>query len=491
MNAPKNRIVIFIGMALAAIGGFLVAWWLLPSGSSQPAGTRDGEREILYWVAPMDPNYRRDEPGKSPMGMDLVPVYADEAEAGSDDVPALRISPQVVNNIGVKTTEVVRDTLTRTIRTVGFVAPNAERIAHVHVRSEGWIERLHVEYEGARVEPGGLLFEIYSPALVSAKEEFVQSLRGGQPALVRAAETRLRALGMLPDQIDALRDSRSVDRLLQVRAPQEGYVMQLNVREGMFVEPGTTIMSLANLDTIWVDVAVFESQIGWVEAGQPASMTAPFAPARTWRGQVDYVYPTIDAETRTARVRLAFDNPDGSLKPEMYTSVRIEAAPVRNVLVVPAKSVIRTGDGERVILALGGGRFRPARVRTGVETGGLVEIAAGLSAGERIVVSGQFLIDSEASLDASLMRLVDDAPGDREMDHSRMDQSAMDHSAMDHSAMDHSAMDHAEMDHAEMDHAEMDHAEMDHAEMDHAEMDHAEMHDTDPANSGNDDGEDR
>lgn len=405
---PKAMFGVAVAAVLTGIG---LVWWLADTGSQRSAveSSAGGTREILYWVAPMDPDYRRDKPGKSPMGMDLVPVYADEAGA-ADDQPSLRINSTVINNIGVKTAPVERGTLYRQIETVGFIAPDANRIEHVHVRTEGWIEQLEADTEGDRVEAGQLLFRVYSPALVSAQDEYLQALRSAQAALIRAAGSRLVALGMRSDQIDALKTRRAVRQLFDVRAPIDGFVMELNVRQGMFVQPGTTIMSLADLSKIWVDVDVFENQIDWVEAGQTAHMKLSYAPEREWTGEVDYVYPTVRPESRTARVRLAFDNPDLALKPNMYAEVTIDGAPRHNVVQVPSQAVIRAGNGERVILSLGEGRFRPARVRAGLESEGRVEIVEGLAEGEKVVVSSQFLIDSEASLDASLLRLLDETP---------------------------------------------------------------------------------
>lgn len=436
MNSTRNAIVI---AAVAAVAGFGAAWWLFSPGTEAPESTASAEREILYWVAPMDPNYRRDEPGKSPMGMDLVPVYAD-GEGAESDTPSIRIDPVVINNIGVQTAEVQRGTMTRRIDTVGFITPDADRISHVHVRAEGWIEQLVADNEGEAVARGDVLFEIYSPALVSAQDEFLQALRAGQSGLIGASRQRLEALGMSDSQIDALASAREVRQRFQVRSPQDGYLMELNVREGMFVQPGTTIMSLADLSEIWVDVDVFEQQIDWVGEGQTASMQLPFAPDRTWRGEVDYVYPTIRPESRTARVRLTFDNPDLQLKPNMYAQVAVEVAPREGVVHVPSQSVIRTGRQARVVLALDEGRFRPAEVRTGLESGGRTEIIEGLSAGERIVVSGQFLIDSEASMDASLLRMIGEAPSSQH-DHAGHDMEGMNHSGHDMEGMDHSGHD--------------------------------------------------
>lgn len=403
---------ISLGLLLAAGLAFSAGWWW--RGAAAPPMDAD-EREVLYWVAPMDASFRSDRPGKSPMGMDLVPVYADAADAAG---PGIRIAPAVINNIGVRTAPVEVGTLHRNIDTVGYIRPDADRVAHVHVRTEGWIERLVADTEGDAVAEGDVLFEIYSPSLVSAQNEYLQALDSGRPGLVEAARRRLRALGMLGEQIETVQRTGSVRQRFEVRSPQNGFLMELNVREGMYVQPGNTIMSLADLAEVWVDVDVFEQQIDWVREGQTARMRLPFAPARVWHGQVEYIYPTIRPDSRTARVRLAFDNPDLALKPNMYAEVDLEAAPRTGVLNVPTQAVIRTGREDRVILALDGGRFRPAEVATGIESDGRTEIVEGLHPGERVVVSAQFLIDSEASLDASLLRMLGE-PGQDPAAHHR------------------------------------------------------------------------
>jgi Cu(I)/Ag(I) efflux system membrane fusion protein len=436
-----NKIQVIIVALLAAAAGFAGAWFLAGSTGGDSGQAEETEREILYWVAPMDPDYRRDEPGKSPMGMDLVPVYADEAGQPDEQSPSIRINPTVINNIGVEVAPVERRDMHRDIETVGLVTPDDGRISHVHVRTEGWIETLHVETQGDPVASGAPLFEIYSPALVSAQEEYLQANRTGNQSLLRASRIRLHALGMSDQQVDALRQRGSSRRLFTVEAPRDGYVMELNVRQGMYVQPGDTIISIADLSSVWVEVDLFEGQIAWVETGQQAQIRLPFsATDREWTGEVDYVYPTMRAETRTGRVRLAFDNPDLALKPNMYASVSIAADPHRNALAVPTQSIIRTGDGKRVILALGEGRFRPARVETGLEVDGMTEILAGLAEDERIVVSGQFLIDSEASVDASLLRMSDESENS-------MGEESMDHGDMDHEDMGHEGMDHGDADH--------------------------------------------
>ncbi len=363
----------------------------------------EGEKEILYWVAPMDPNYRRDKPGKSPMGMDLVPVYAD-----GGDADIVSINPVMVQNLGVRTAKVERGKLWRRIDTVGYVSFDERKISHVHLKTKGWIEKLYVKSNGERVKKGELLFELYSRELVNAQEEYIQALRGKNKYLIRASRERLFALGMSRKQINKIEKTRTALQRIGVYAAQEGIVHGLNVREGMYVEPKTELMTLADLSTIWLLVDVFERQSEWVEAGQPAEVKLPYLPGKVWEGKVEFVYPTIDPKTRTLRARLLFDNPGERLKPNMYADVNIYAGPKENVLIIPREALINTGDEQRVILSLGDGKFKARKVLAGMESGDWVEILSGLQAGDSVVTSAQFLIDSEASLKASFTRMGSD-----------------------------------------------------------------------------------
>jgi membrane fusion protein, copper/silver efflux system len=404
MNQRSAAIVALLLFAAAATG-FFVARFTQDGRSTSLAETDVAERAVAYWVAPMDPNFRSDTPGKSPMGMDLIPVYVDAEMDVDDNSQSLKINPSVVNNIGIRTEPVIRTDLSRTIRTVGNVMADEELRSDVHIRSEGWIEKLAVKSEGELVSEGDLLFQIYSPSLVAAQSEYLQTLRLSNRALVAAAGDRLTALGMSEGQVGQVRSSGEIMQLISVYAPQSGVVMSLNVREGMFVQPSNTIMSLADLAEIWVLADVFETEVDWLAPGQKSSMTLPAFPGEKWEGEIGYVYPTVDLPTRTVRVRLRFSNHDGRLKPNMYANVVLNATPLSDVLAIPQSALIRSSTGDRVVLALGEGRFRPASVVAGIETDGRVQIVAGLEAGERVVTSGQFLIDSEASLDAGLLRL--------------------------------------------------------------------------------------
>lgn len=367
----------------------------------------ESEPEVLYWVAPMDPNYRRDKPGKSPMGMDLVPVYADQAAGGGDVVS---IDPVMVQNLGVRTATIERGKLWRRIETLGYVAFDERKLSHVHLRTDGWIEKLHVKSDGERVKKGDVLFELYSRELVNAQEEYLQALRGKNEYLKRASRERLDALGMSEEQITEVARTRRTAQRVRVLASQDGIVHGLNAREGMYVKPAMEIMTLANLTSIWLLVDVFERQADWVDTGQPAEVRLPYLPGRLWEGEVKFIYPTIDPKTRALRVRLQFDNFDESLKPDMYADVRIYAGPKNDVLSVPREALIRTGESERVILSLGEGKFSAREVVAGMESGDWIEIISGVKEGDEVVTSGQFLIDSEASLKASFSRMgIDEA----------------------------------------------------------------------------------
>ena len=374
----------------------LIVTTLLPPAAA-PASD---EREILYWVAPMDPGYRRDGPGKSPMGMDLVPVYADDGDGRT-----VTIAPEIVQNLGVRTTSSERSRLWRGIDTVGYVDYDESKVSHIHLRTEGWLERLYVESEGERVSRGQRLFDLYAPELVNAQEEYVQALKLGNRDLAQASRERLKALGIPDDQIAQLKKTRRVQQTITLYAPQDGVVSTLPVREGMFVRPAMRVMSLADLSSVWLLAEVYERQADWVKVDQPAEVRLTYRPGEVWQGEVEYIYPSLDPKTRTLRVRLQFDNPQEVLKPNMYASVRIFGGPREDIIVVPLQALIRTGRAERVIIALGDGRFEAREVQAGIESGDWIEIIEGLDAGEEVVISGQFLIDSEASLKASLMRM--------------------------------------------------------------------------------------
>lgn len=366
---------------------------------ADPADSNDKPRKILYYRHPHNPSVTSDQPMQDEMGMDYVPIYDDGGGA------TVKISAAVEHNLGVRTARVKRDKLWRHINTVGYVDFDENKISHVHMRSQGWIEKLLVKSEGERVIKGQLLFELYSPELVNAQEEFLQAVRMGNKRLVGASRERLIALGISSRQIEQLTRKKQVDQYVRVYAKQDGIVSKLNIREGMFVTPKMEVLSLADLSSVWLLAEVFESQADWVATGQPAEVQLSYVPGKVWEGKVEYIYPSLDQKTRTLKVRLRFDNPDEELKPNMFANVIVYGGAKQDVLVMPREALIRTGKQDRVILSVGDGRYQQRQVVAGMESGDWVEIKSGLQPGDMVVTSGQFLIDSEASLKASLQRM--------------------------------------------------------------------------------------
>lgn len=415
---------------LGGIAGVGAAYWLAPEILSDPTVEAAGgeTKEPLYWVAPMDPNFKSDKPGKSPMGMDLIPVFEDAGSA-DDPVGTVRISPAVVNDLGVRTESVIQGRLPNTITTVGYVQYNEDEMAHVHPRVEGWIEALYVKAEGEPVEKGKPLYTLYSPTLVNAQEELLLALNRGNQRLINAAEERLVALNVPASLIRQLRQTRNVQRTMTVYAPSSGVIDNLNVREGMFIKPGDQVLSIAALDEVWVIGEVFESQLSAVEAGNRVVMTLDYMPGRQWIGKVDYVYPEVNPKTRTARVRMRFDNVDGALMPGMFARVDVQGERGERQFLVPRESVIRTGKSDRLILALEEGAFKSVNVTVGRVGDKHAEIIDGIMPGDTVVTSAQFLIDSESSKTSDFQRMSQPPSNGKDL---QMDHEAMDHSAMNH-----------------------------------------------------------
>jgi Cu(I)/Ag(I) efflux system membrane fusion protein len=403
INTTGALVVGAVMGAALAIGAY--SFLGQPTGISSDKASAGGEKKPLHWVAPMDPNYKRDKPGKSPMGMDLIPVYADEG-GGPDAGPGtIKISPEVVNNLGVRTVKVQRKGLHMEIKTVGYVQYDEDQLVHMHPRVEGWIEKLYIKAAGDPVKQGQPLYEIYSPALVNAQEELIIAMDRKNQRLIKAAEERLSALQLPRSAIRELKRSKKVKQLITFFAPQSGVIDNLNIRQGFFVKPGTTLMSIGTLDQVWVEAEVFERQASGVVVGDLVSMSLDYLPGKMWQGAVDYVYPTLDPKTRTVKVRLRFNNENDMLKPNMFTQVVIHAKNTENTLLVPTEAVIRTGNVNRIVLALGEGRFKSIKVKLGRLDGQSAEILEGVKEGERVVTSAQYLLDSESSKTSDFKRM--------------------------------------------------------------------------------------
>lgn len=414
-----KRVLLVVVIALVAvIGGYYVGKRGGTTGSRNESAAGAGAtatRKILYWKDPMDPHYRSDKPGKSPMGMVLVPVYA--MDSGAGEPTDVTIAPAMVNNLGVQTSEVEPGALSHRLELVGYVGYDEDTIVSISTRADGWVEKLAVKSAGDPVRAGQLLYELFSPKLATTEREYLISLASGSQSLIAASRERMRALGFTEAQIARLGRTRKVSDRVARYAGSAGVVMSLGVSEGAYVMPATQIMQLADLRTVWVVVEVDESQAALVHAGQKADAVFDAFPGRHWQGVVDYVYPDLNALTRTVRVRLRFANPDLRLHPDMYAHIRIEATAPHDgqahddAVYIPNLALIRTGNSQRVIVALGGGRFDICPVQAGLTAGDKVQILKGLQPGQRVVTAALFLIDSEANVDAAALNYGSAKPG--------------------------------------------------------------------------------
>lgn len=373
------------------------------AGTAAPAG--EGERKVLYWYDPMYPQTRFDKPGKSPfMDMQLVPKYADEAGGGS----GVAIDPRVSQSLGVRTAEARPGMLERRVEAVGSVAWNERGVVVLQARTGGFVERLHVRAPLDPVAKGAPLVELLVPEWTAAQEEYLALLRTtlpGSDELRAAARSRLLLLGMTETHVQRLEASRTPQSRVTLHAPIGGVVAELDVREGMTVMAGATLFRIVDLGTVWVNAQVPETHGAVLRPGAAVEARVAAYPGELFRGKVGAILPEVDAATRSIRARIELANPGGRLKPGMFATLDFRPEAARKALLVPSEAVIRTGERTVVVVAEGDGRFRPVDVETGAESGGETEIVKGLTPGTRVVVSGQFLIDSEASLRASGTRM--------------------------------------------------------------------------------------
>ncbi|HAS8559722.1 TPA: efflux RND transporter periplasmic adaptor subunit [Vibrio vulnificus] len=402
----KSLQIATVALLIGAALGFTANQYFNGHDMSAMAATDNkASNEPLYWVAPMDPNYKRDKPGKSPMGMDLIPVYADDLAGANDKPGTVKIDPSVENNLGVKTAAVELAKLSPRIETVGYIAFDESQLWQTNVRVSGWVEKLYINAVGEQVKKGEVLFTLYSPELVKAQEELLNAKRTGRDGLVKGATERLLSLGVDREQINQVIRRGKASQTIEIKALANGVIASLNIREGGYLSPAQAVISAGPLHEVWVDAEVFERQAHWLTNGSQASMTLDALPGKAWQGEVDYVYPILDPKTRTLRMRLKFANPNGELKPNMFANITLQPVSDSEVLTVPKSSVIRSGGMTRVVLAEGEGKYRSARIETGREADDKVEVLQGLNQGDRIVTSAHFMLDSESSQSADLSRI--------------------------------------------------------------------------------------
>ncbi len=390
-----------------------------PSHDKEDVKPNEKKKKIKYWVAPMDPNYIRHEPGKSPMGMDLVPVYEDEAERSSEG--GIVIDPVTVQNTGIRTAIVTRGHLHTTIRAVGRITYDEKRVEHIHTKISGWVEKLYIDTTGEKVRKGDALLSLYSPELVATQEEFLQAMKyrertassgfaeisQGGASLVEAARKRLMFMDIETVQIRDLEESRTVQKNMKIYSLKNGIVINKNVIEGMKVDPSMELYTIADLSKVWMIASIYEYELPFIKTGMEAEMTLSYDPGIRHKGKVTFIYPYLSDKTRTVQVRMEFDNQDMKLKPDMYADVVIKARTAAPAHLVPSEAVIRTGTRNVVITSPEKGRFLPREVTTGLEGEGLIQILKGLEEGETIVTSGQFLIDSESNLREAVNKMLE------------------------------------------------------------------------------------
>lgn len=376
---------------------------------------------IKYWVAPMDPTYIRNEPGKSPMGMDLVPEYE---ESGGEKLPAstIRIDPVTVQNMGVRTAKVKTGVLNKSIRVLGTVTYDETRIYAINLKYDGWIEKMHVNFIGESVQKNQPLFEIYSPELITAQEEYLLALsqmkslqKSPYPAikensrrLLSAVKQKLAYWDFDEHQLQSLESRGEVEKSLLIHSPVAGVVIKKEALDGHFAKAGMHLYEIADLSKVWVDVEVYEYELPFVRKGMSADMELSYFPGKRFKGEILFIYPYLNPETRTAKLRLAFDNSERYLKPDMYADVFIESLIEKNALMIPQEAVIDSGLRKVVFVTRGQGKFEPRNIKLGLEgANNTFQVLEGLSEGEEIVISAQFMFDSESRLREAIQKMLD------------------------------------------------------------------------------------
>ncbi len=410
---------VFLILLLLLLGGIMGAGGLYMTSrhgreASAPAEGGAGKkgRKILYYKAPMDPSYISEKPGKSPMGMDLIPVY--EGEEDTMEPGTVKIDPVTIQNMGVRTAKVRRMRLEKTIRTVGRITYDEKKVYHIHTKIDGWVEKLYFDFTGQKVNRGDTLLEFYSPKLISAEEELLLARKMAarmkevrRTSLVDLSRRRLELWDVPEDQIREIEETGKAKRTLRILSPVTGIIVDKPVVEGMYVQPGRNLFTIADISTVWAYADIYEYELPWVRLGQGVDMTLASYPGKVFHGHVSFIYPFVEPKTRTIRVRVEFDNPDFRLKPDMYADMTLRAVVSRRAVAVPKEAVLLSGKRSVVILSRGNGKFRPQDVVLGAETDDYYEVRSGLKPGDTVVTSAQFLIDSESSLKEAVSKMLE------------------------------------------------------------------------------------
>jgi len=462
----KNIIgVAIITLVLGGGGGYWLASQQQPSTQGGQSVKAEVERKPLFYRNPMNPEVTSPVPAKDNMGMDYIPVFADSGQSANEPAGTVRIDPVTVQNIGVRTALAERKTLSREVQSVGRVDYDEKLITRLHPKTEGWVGKLRVDETGEQVKKGEILLSIYSPQLVSSQEEYLLALnnvkilkdspfpdiRRGAKNLLRSTRERLELLDVPEHQIRKLERTRKVMKFLHIHSPFDGVVVKIGARDGQYVTPQNEIYMIADLTNVWTYVDVYEYELPWIKVGDEAEMRLASLPGETYTGKITYIYPYLEAKTRTIKVRLEFKNPGMKLKPDMFADVNIHASKQVDAIVIPSEAVLRTGSRNAVFVVRGPGRYEPRDVKLGISADGLVQILDGVKEGEEVVTSAQFLIDSESKLREAAAKMmdvkkptaVDPRPA---MDAESMNMKGMDMKGMDMKGMDMKGMDMKGMD---------------------------------------------
>ena len=392
-----------------------------PSDEGKPKSNKD--RKVLYWQAPMNPSDIYNHPGKSKMGMDLVPVYEDQASLGKGG--SITIDPVTVQNMGVRYATVQRMDFSRTIRTVGKIDYNEETLYTVSPKISGWIEKLYADYTGKMVRKGSPLLEIYSPELVTTQEEYLlalnnkaavsqsgfASIKDGAESLLKSTRQRLAYWDIPASEIERLEKTGEVKKTVRLESPANGVIVHKNAVEGTFVKQGTNLYQIADLSTVWVYASMYDYELPWISVGQKVEMELSYLPGKTFQGKIAYIYPYLNQKARDVQMRLQFSNPRLELKPGMYANVHLQGRVLRDALVVPTEAVLRSGERNMVFVVREEGKFEPRQVKIAEEGGPgnrYYRVLAGVLEGEKVVTSAQFLLDSESRLQEAIQKMLEE-----------------------------------------------------------------------------------
>jgi len=439
--------------------GLGAGYWLSGSGSnsvSEPSKELATDKsEPLFYRNPMNAEITSPVPAKDSMGMDYIAVYAkgsgDKVSAGTVEIDSM-----VVQNLGVRTAIAKKSAISRTIRAVGRVDFDEERMARLHPKVEGWIEETHIDKTGQQVNKNDILLSIYSPKLVSTQQEYLlalnnlaaleqspfEEIRRGAQELVKSSRQRLQLLDVPEHQIHELEKSRQVKNSLHIHSPVTGTVIRIGSRQGQHVSPGTELYMLVDLSQVWVYADIYENELPWVKEGDQVEMTLASVPGKIFTGSLEYIYPYAESKTRTTKVRLVFDNSELLLRPNMFSEVVIRADSQPDAVVIPSEAVIRSGQQTRVFVVRDAGKFEPRIVKLGIESEGQVAVLEGVKAGEEVVTSAQFLLDSESKLREATAKMMESLNEAKTAD-GDMSSEVMNHEGMNMPA--HESMKAAEM----------------------------------------------